>query len=278
MSKKRGLPEEKKMRHSKHFIDILFERDDTPIGRNIPIEAIETNPDQPRKELGDMESLIESVRQNGILEPLIVTPIKDGKYKIIAGERRYHAAVACGFNSVPCIEINLENDAQALEIALVENLQRKDLDPFEEAEGYYLLQEKYGYTHEQIAEKIGKKRSTVSEVIILAKLPEEIKNLCRHADIKAKSLLIEIAKADNLKEMRELVDLIASGKGREEIRKLRKEKEKTKPAGFNFIWKEKDLPFQLKLSYMGDEKEKKEKILQILKNLIEKIEKGELNL
>lgn len=266
------------MRHSKHFIDILFERDDTPIGRNIPIEAIETNPDQPRKELGDMESLIESINQNGILEPLLVTPVKDGKFKILAGERRYHAAVACGFSSVPCIEITIDNDAQALEIALVENLQRKDLDPFEEAQGYFLLQEKYGYTQEQIAEKIQKKRSTVSETILLAKMPEEIKNLCRHADIKTKSLLVEIAKAKNIKEMREMVDLIASGKGREEIRKIRKEKEKLEPKGFYFFWKEKDLPFQLKLKYSGDESEKKEKILQILKSLIEKIEKGELEI
>lgn len=278
MSKKKGLPEEKKMRHSKHFIDSLFERDDNPIGRNIPIELIETNPDQPRKELGDMENLINSIKQNGILEPLIVAPTTDGKYKIIAGERRYHAAVACGFSTVPCIEIIPENDANALELALVENLQRKDLDPFEEADGYYLLAKKYNYTHEQIANKIGKKRSTITETILLAKMPEEIKNLCRHADIKSKTLLIEISKAKNIKEMREIIDSIVSGRGREEIRKLRKGNESEKNKGFIFEWKEKDLPFQLKLKYLGEEKEKKEKIIEILKNLIDKIQKGELNL
>lgn len=278
MSKKKGLPEEKKMRHSKHFIDSLFERDDNPIGRNIPIEAIETNPDQPRKELGDMEGLIESVKQNGILEPLIVSASGDGKYKIIAGERRYHAAVACGLSYVPCIEVILENEAQSLEIALIENLQRKDLDPFEEADGYQILQEKYKYTHEEIAKKIGKKRSTISEIMLIAKLPEEIKNLCRHADINSKTLLVEIAKSKDLKEMREIIDSIASGKGREEIRKLRKEKEKIEPKGFFFEWKEKDLPFQLKLKYLGNEKEKKEKIIEILKTLIEKIEKGDLKI
>lgn len=278
MSKKKGLPEEKKMRHSKHFIDSLFERDDNPIGRNIPIELIETNPDQPRKELGDMENLINSIKQNGILEPLIVAPKSDGKYKIIAGERRYHAAVACGFSTVPCIEIIPENDANALELALVENLQRKDLDPFEEADGYYLLTKKYNYTHEQIANKIGKKRSTITETILLAKMPEEIKNLCRHADIKSKTLLIEISKAKDIKEMREMIDFIVSGKAREEIRKLRKEKENKEPKGFLFEWKAKDLPFQLKLKYLGNETEKKQKVIEILKNLIEKLEKEEIKI
>lgn len=278
MSKKKGLPDEKKMRHSKHFIDVLFERDDNPIGMNIPIEAIETNPDQPRKELGDMENLIESVKQNGILEPIIVTPKGDGKFKIIAGERRYHAAVACGFTTVPCVEIIIENEAQALELALVENLQRKDLDPFEEAEGYLTLQEKYGYTHEEIANKIGKKRSTISETILLAKLPEEIKNLCRHADIKAKSLLLEVAKAKDIKQMREIIDSIFSGKAREEIRKLRKEKDINEKRGFYFEWKDKNLPFQLKIKYKGNEEEKRERIIEILRTLIEKIEKKEIEI
>ncbi len=275
MSKKKGLPEEKKMRHSKHFIDTLFERDDNPIGRNIPIEAIEINPDQPRKELGDMEGLIDSIKQNGILEPLLVTPTHDGKYRLIAGERRYHAAIACGLTHLPCIEVIIENDSQALELALIENLQRQDLNPFEEAEGYLILQEKYHYTQEQIAKKIGKKRSTVSETIAIAKLPDEIKNLCRHADINAKSLLIEISKAKDINEMRRIIDEIVSGKGREEIRKIRKEKGENK--GFIFEWKEKDLPFQIKLKYFGDEKEKKEKIIEILKNLIKKIEEGNVN-
>ncbi len=275
MSKKKGLPEEKKMRHSKHFIDTLFERDDNPIGRNIPIEAIEINQDQPRKELGDMEGLIESIKQNGILEPLLVTPTHDGKYRLIAGERRYHAAIACGFTHLPCIEMIVENDSQILELALIENLQRHDLNPFEEAEGYLILQEKYHYTHEQIAKKIGKKRSTISETIAIAKLPEEIKNLCRHADINSKSMLIEISKAKDINEMRKIIDEIVSGKGREEIRKIRKEKNESK--GFIFEWKEKDLPFQIKLRYFGEEKEKKEKIIEILKNLIKKIEEGSLN-
>ena len=278
MSRKKGLPDEKKMRHSKHFIDVLFERDDNPIGMSIPIEAIETNPEQPRKELGDMEGLIESIKQNGILEPLIVTPVGDGKFRIIAGERRYHAAVACGMTTIPCVEILIENESQALEIALIENLQRKDLDPFEEAEGYFTLQEKYGYTHEEIAKKIGKKRSTISETMLLAKLPEEIKNLCRHADIKSKTLLIEVAKAKDLKEMREIIDSIVSGKAREEIRKLRKEKNYSERKGFLFEWKDKELPFQLKIKYNGNEEEKREKIIQILKTLIEKIEKKEIDI
>ena len=139
------------MRHTHHFVDELFNRDDTPLGRQIPISNLEVNPDQPRESVGNISDLALSIKKHGILEPLLVRRLEKGRYSIIAGERRYHAAMEAGLTQIPCIEVDILKEAETLEIALVENLQRKDLDPFEEAQGYTLLKDKYGYTQEEIA-------------------------------------------------------------------------------------------------------------------------------
>jgi ParB family chromosome partitioning protein len=259
------------MRHSPHFIDTLFSRDDHSLGKMIPIEAIVVNPDQPRKNLGDLEGLIQSIHNYGVLEPLLVQPLEDGKCKIIAGERRYHAALACGLSHLPCIEIPVENDAQSLEVALVENLQRQELDPFEEAQGYQVLQEKYGYTHEMISQKIGKKRSTITEILAIASMPDEIKSLCRHADISAKSMLLEIAKSPDLVKMRELIDAIMEGKGREVIRRMRKENSRATDFAL-FKAKSSDHPIEIKLKFKKEGIDK-ESLISFLHSIIERIEK-----
>ena len=271
MYKKRGLPDDKKMRHSQHFIDTLFSRDDHSLGKMIPIESLIANADQPRKNLGELEGLIQSVQNYGILEPLLVNPVAEGKYRIIAGERRYHAALACGLTHLPCMEIMIENEAQSLELALVENLQRQDLDAFEEAQGYRALQEKYGYTQETIANRIGKKRSTIAEIIGIASMPDEIKSLCRHADITAKSLLLEIAKSDDLVKMREMIDAIMDGKGRDVIRNMRKNNVRERRFSF-FEVKDNSNPIGLKIKY-GREGIGKEQIIGFLKTIIEKLER-----
>ncbi len=259
------------MRHTGHFIDTLFSRDDNAIGKMIPIEAIVVNVDQPRKSMGELDGLIQSIHNYGILEPLLVEPVSGGNYKIIAGERRYHAAVACGLTHLPCLEIPIESEAQSLELALVENLQRQDLDPFEEAFGYTALQEKYGYSHEMIAQKIGKKRSTVTEIMAIAGLPEEIKDLCRHADITAKSILLEISKSGDLIKMREMIDAIMDGKGREAIRRMRKEGAARQSFGY-FEAKSEKSPINLKIK-IGDLNTEKTEIIAFLKAVIKQIEK-----
>ena len=271
MSKKRGLPDDKKMRHSQHFIDTLFSRDDHSLGKMIPIEALITNVDQPRKNLGELDGLVQSIQNYGVLEPLLVNPQEDGKYEIIAGERRYHAALSCGLSHLPCLEIFIENEAQSLELALVENLQRQDLDPFEEAQAYCALQEKYGYTQETIAQHIGKKRSTIAEIITIAGMPDEIKSLCRHADITAKSMLLEIAKSGDLVRMRELIDAIMEGKGREVIRKMRREN--VKQSGFSFFEaKDESFPIGLKIRFNKQDVDK-DKIVSFLRSIIDKLER-----
>jgi ParB family transcriptional regulator, chromosome partitioning protein len=148
------------MRHDSHFVDQLGRPGGSPVGRLIPIEDVLANPNQPRQTLGDLSELAASVRQKGILEPILVRP-KGGRFEIIAGERRFRAAVEAGLAEIPCI-VRETSDAETMELALIENLQRKDLSPFEEADGLKALAETHGYTHEKMAEKLGKSRSSLT--------------------------------------------------------------------------------------------------------------------
>src|SRR6185295_19376059 len=120
-----GLPETLRMRHDSHYVDQLGRPGGAPVGRLIPIEDIDANPRQPRQEIGDLSELAASVRENGILEPVLVRPV-GARFQIIAGERRYRAALEVGLAEVPCV-VREATDAEVMELALVENLQRKDL-------------------------------------------------------------------------------------------------------------------------------------------------------
>ena len=222
---KRGLPTDLKMRHDVHFVDELVTRTGAPVGRMIPIDQLALNPDQPRVEVGDMEELIASIRERGVLEPLLVKPNESrGGFLIISGERRFRAAKQVGLRELPCIEMDVD-DRGAAEIALIENLQRKDLTPFEEANGLNVLVERFGYTHEQISKKIGKSRTSVTEAISIAELPEEIRELCRRADIQSKSMLVQIARQPSIEAMRSIISKVRlEGADREVIRKTAKAK------------------------------------------------------
>ena len=197
------------MRHDKHFVDELTNHAVTGVGQMIAVELIETNREQPRSAIGDLTDLAASIRRHGVLEPLLVRRLPDSpKFQLIAGERRFHAAIDAGLIELPCIEMAV-SDREALELALIENLQRKDLTPFEEADGYRALVEKYEYSHEDVAAAVGKARSSVTEALRLLDIPPAIRDLCRHADITAKSLLLLVAKAPSIEEMERLVQEIA---------------------------------------------------------------------
>lgn len=189
---KRGLPLGVKMRHDSHYVE-EFARTTRSVGRVIPINQIAPNPEQPRVDIGDLTELSSSIEQNGVLEPLLVKPNGNGTWMIIAGERRWRAANLAGLSEVPCIELDIDEKSIA-EIALIENLQRKDLTVWEEADGFAYLIERFGYTHEEIAKKIGKSRTTVTESMTIAGLPESIRTKCRQSEITAKSTLLEIAR------------------------------------------------------------------------------------
>ena len=204
---KRGLPVDIKMRHDAHYVEELS-RPNRSVGKILPINQIEPNPEQPRVEIGDLTELADSIKQNGVLEPILVKPNRQsGTWMIIAGERRWRAANLAGLREVPCIELDLDEKSIA-EIALVENLQRKDLTIWEEADGLAALNEKFGYTHEEIAKKIGRSRTTVTELMTVAGLPEQIREKCRKSNLNAKSVLLEIARQFDEAAMNEFLDKI----------------------------------------------------------------------
>jgi ParB family chromosome partitioning protein len=211
------------MRHDAHYVEELA-RTHRSIGKVIPIDKIAPNPDQPRTEIGDLTELSDSIRQNGVLEPLLVKPKSDGTWMIIAGERRWRASNLAGLTEVPCIEFDIDEKTIA-EIALIENLQRKDLTIWEEADGLAYLAERFGYTHEEIAKKIGKSRTTVTESMALAGLPETIRAKCFAADITAKSTLLEVARQFDEQAMHDFLDHLGKHRlKREEIRRAARPK------------------------------------------------------
>ena len=279
-----GLPESRRMRHDRHFVDELTQRMGEGIGRMIRITAITSNQDQPRTNLGDLEDLRSSIDTHGVLEPLLVRPLDGGQYELVSGERRFHAAMAIGLTEVPCIELTV-TDQQALEIALIENLQRKDLTAFEEAEGYRTLIHKYDYTHEQVAEAIGRSRVTVTESLRMLKIPDSIRELCRHADISAKGMLLEIAKAEDEEAMQLLVrEIIEHRLDRAELRKRRHDIEGTtdpeenqKPQSvtgkpFRFQFRNPERTFSVSMSFRTENEPEPRQVIEALRQMIRELE------
>src|SRR5947209_5557871 len=211
------------MRHDAHYVEELSQHRPTPIGRMIALERLDPNPDQPRVEIGDLEDLTSSIREKGVLEPLLVKPSSlGGRWMIIAGERRWRAAREAGIREVPCIEMDIDDRAVA-EIALIENIQRKDLTPWEEADGLRALCERFGYTHEEAARKVGKSRSTVTEALSIAAIPDSIREICRACEITSKSLLLQIVRQPDDESMRSMAEQIAAeGLTRDGARRARK--------------------------------------------------------
>jgi ParB family chromosome partitioning protein len=209
------------MRHDDHFVDLISARITGPTIRMIPLERIDPNPQQARSELGNIEELMISIKARGVLEPILVRP-RDDRYEIIAGERRYVASKRIGLKEIPAIEM-IVKDNEALELALIENLQRKDLGVFEEADGLKALVDIYGYNHNQLAEKIGKARSTITEIVNVARIPKRLRELCATYDVTSRSMLIEIAKLESEEDMEKLLTEISQrGLRREDTRELSK--------------------------------------------------------
>jgi ParB family transcriptional regulator, chromosome partitioning protein len=222
VSNKRGLPAGVGLRHDAHYVEEIS-KITRSIGRVIQTDKIEPNPAQPRSEIGNLSELTNSVKEKGILEPLLVKPTGIDSWMIIAGERRWRAANLAGLTEVPCIELDIDEKGIA-EIALIENLQRKDLTVWEESDGLAALSARFGYTHEEIAKKIGKSRTTVTESLAIAGLPPEIREKCRESKIHAKSTLLEISRQFDKDSMIDLLGRIQSNglvtreKIRQEIR------------------------------------------------------------
>ena len=153
----------------------------------VPIEQIIANRNQPRQDFNpkEMQELTDSIKANGILQPLTVRDLDDGKFELIAGERRLRSAREAGLETVPVYILSIEADVEMMEYALIENIQRVDLNPIEEAEGYAILCGKYNLAQEEIAKRVGKSRSAIANSLRLLKLPPEIKSALKSGDISA---------------------------------------------------------------------------------------------
>ena len=274
MSKQRGLPTNRRMRHDHHFVDYIATGAKDSIGRLIPLDLLVPNPDQPRRAFGDIADLVNSIKEKGVLEPVLVRPTGE-KFQIIAGERRYRASVEAGLTQIPCIEIDVD-DRGVLELSLIENLQRRDLSPFEEADGLHKLCEKFLYTHEEIARKLGKSRTSITETLTLNHIPVEIRDLCLMAGITSRSTLLQVARQPDPESMARIIEEIKrSGLTRDEVRKLKADEQKSpgRPKGFVFHFRSPDKKFALNLRFRRSEVSKPE-IIATLEDLIESLRKS----
>jgi ParB family chromosome partitioning protein len=245
---RRGLPETVRMRHDEHYVEALAASAGAPIGRQIPIDRIDPNPNQPRQVMGDLSELMASIAEKGVIEPLIVRSRGD-RFQIIAGERRYQAAVQVGLRELPVV-IRDVDDNEVIELALVENIQRKDLTAFEEAEALSHLAQKSAYTHEALARKLGKSRTSITESLALNGMPEEIKNLCRLADISSKSLLLQIVRQPTTQKMTALIEKIATGGAtRADVRQDLAKPKPGRPKAYVFNYRPENKAFNLKLKF-----------------------------
>lgn len=155
-------------------------------GNEISLEKIVVTGNQPRKMFNDetIKEMADSIKEHGVLQPLLIRPLESGKYELVAGERRLRAAVLAGLKKVPVV-IREMQDPEAWEAALIENLQRENLNPVEEAAAYREMLERYGYTQEELARKIGKSRAHVANTVRLLNLPEEVRELVKSGEITA---------------------------------------------------------------------------------------------
>ncbi len=190
-------------------VSLLFGKDDKKYFE-CDVTHIKPNKHQPRRifEEIDLEELADSIRENGVIQPLIVKYSEEGDYELIAGERRLRASKIAGLLTVPVVTVDVENEDTLLELALIENIQRTDLNPVEEAEAYKKLIDKFGYTQEQTAKRVGKKRSTVTNLLRLLKLPRHIlQDVCfgKLSEGHARALIKLIDDPLRLKEVRDSI-------------------------------------------------------------------------
>lgn len=269
MSKYRGLPAEKRMRHDSHFVEALTSERGEGVGRLVEVDRIEPNPHQPRRDFGDLKDMVASVKEKGILEPILVRS-HEGKYQIIAGERRYQAAKLAGLLHVPCIEVDVDTRGM-LEISLIENLQRKDLSAFEEAGALERLSEQFRYTHDEISRRLGKSRTVITETLSLNRMPEEIQERCRQADITSKSMLLQIVRQESVERMHRLIDRITEGITREEARRFGEGDRKAgKPKQFVFRYRPPNGSFRFSLTFARGEVARAELVVA-LREILERL-------
>lgn len=195
-------------------LDALFMDNETADSGivTLRLSEIEPNRDQPRKVFSEeaLNELADSIREHGVLQPLLVRPLSTGGYQLVAGERRWRASRMAGLREVPVVIRDMDEE-QAMEIALIENLQREDLNAIEEASGYKLLMERYGMTQEQVAKRVGKSRPAVANALRLLNLPPRVMEMVEEGEVSpghARALL----SFENPEQMMEVAQKVRKGK------------------------------------------------------------------
>jgi len=201
---------------------------------SLPLQKVEPNPLQPRKifDEEELQVLADSISQHGILQPIAVRKAENGFYQIIAGERRWRAARLAGLRNVPVVVVEAD-DAATMELALIENLQRQDLNPMEEAMGYKQLMEEYGLTQEQVAQKVSKSRPAVANALRLLTLPSSITQLVADGSLSAghaRALMVLPARQQQEQAAKKIMDLSLSVRQAETMCKNMAKPAKEKPA------------------------------------------------
>jgi ParB family chromosome partitioning protein len=259
-------------------VDALAERFGASLGKYLPVSEIDPNPDQPRHAVGDLSDLKASIESKGVLEPILVRPTADGRFQIISGERRFRAAIEAGLVEIPAIEFDVPEN-EVLEIALIENLHRKDLTPFEEAEGFQSLIDRHGYTHQHVGETLGRSRVAVTECLSLLRIPQDLRDECRRADIQSKSLLLDVARAGEREAMEKKIRAIVAGATREALRHQKQEEDDAprRPRQFQFHYAPKNSPFRMNLAF-NRSRVARDEVIEALQKVIEDLRKGEIEL
>jgi ParB family transcriptional regulator, chromosome partitioning protein len=213
---------------------------------NLPVTSITPNPDQPRKYFDDatLESLANSIRLRGLLQPVVVRKASNGEeFTLIAGERRWRAAQVAGLRKIPAL---VRQNEDPLELALIENLQRQDLRPIEEAEALHTLKERQGLTDEVLSKIVGKSRSTVTEILTLNHLPDIIKEECRTSDKYQKSNLLNVVRQKDEEARLALWEKIKAGNlSVHDTRKLRKERKNRGARGYEFKYQPQEYTYMV---------------------------------
>jgi ParB family chromosome partitioning protein len=197
----------------------------------LPIEFVRPNPRNPRRHFGEAEldELAQSIREHGIVQPVVVRPVGDSRFEIIAGERRWRAAQRAGLVEVPVIVRDV-NDRTALELAIIENVQRADLNPLEEAQGYQQLIDEHGYTQADLGQVVGKSRSHVANTLRLLKLPDSVRSMLNAGELSAGHARTLVAAADPSGLAKRIVDGGLSVRQAEALAQRAHQEEARKPS------------------------------------------------
>lgn len=214
-------------------LDAIFHdnaRADDGSAVELNINELEPNRGQPRKEFSEeaMRELADSIAQHGVLQPLLVRPLLSGGYQIVAGERRWRASRMAGLATVPALIREL-TDSEVMQIALIENLQREDLKPLEEAQGYQALMEEFGFTQDEISKSVGKSRPAVTNALRLLNLPEAVRGMLARGDLSAGHARTLLSFKDEAAMLAAAKRVVAEGLSVRELEKMAKKANAEKP-------------------------------------------------